>query len=111
MNNSKVAPIISKATLINKTNTTQSASITPSTSGFHFKPYTIASSSTNAKSNTSTNANASKVTGKDEKKKDVKKIEGIEKKKEEKLKQKAEKAAKKVQLIFSVHPKYYLFLI
>ncbi|KAL7051188.1 hypothetical protein ACKWTF_004377 [Chironomus riparius] len=84
INNSKVAPIISKATLINKTNVTQSASITPSTSGFHFKPYTIASS-TNSKSSTS--ANASKATSKDDKKKDLKK--------EEKLKQKAEKAAKK----------------
>lgn len=85
LNNSKVAPIISKATLINKTSM-QTASITPSkTSGFQFKPYTVASSST-------ANANATK----DDKKKDLKKTEGSEKKKEEKLKQKAEKAAKKV---------------
>jgi hypothetical protein len=92
MNNSKVAPIISKATLINKTNTAQSASITPSTSGFHFKPYTIASAG--SKSN-STSANASKA-GKDDKKKDVKKNESVEKKKAEKAakaKAKKEKAS------------------
>jgi hypothetical protein len=94
MSNSKVAPIISKATLISKTNT-QSASLTPSTTaGFHFKPYTV-SSSTNSKGTPSA---SSKSSGKDDKKKDIKKAENVDKKKEEKIKQKAEKAAKKVNI-------------
>lgn len=99
INNSKVAPIVSNATLIDKTSM-QTASITPSrSSGFQFKPYTVASSS-------STSATASsKGLGKDDKKK-----ENVEKKKEEKLKQKAEKAAKKVSFYSKLIFVFIIFL-
>lgn len=84
MNNSKVAPIISKATLINKSNT-QAASVKPSALGF--KPYTVSSAPSSIKSSV-----ANSVLSKDNKKSDSKKTE-------EKLKQKAEKEAKKVNKI------------
>lgn len=79
MNNSKVAPIGSKATLISKSNT-QPASVKSPALGF--KPYTVSlgpSSSSALKTSSS---------------KDIKKSESV--KNEEKLKQKAEKEAKKV---------------
>lgn len=86
MNNSKVAPIISKATLINKSNT-QPASVKPSALGF--KPYTVSSTPSTSKSSGCTPKTANSASSKDNKKND-------NKKNEEKLKQKAEKEAKKV---------------
>lgn len=87
MSTSKVAPIISKATLITKTNT-QPARVTPSALGF--KPYTVSSAPSSSKSSTLTSKPANNVSSKDNKKSENKKIE-------EKLKQKADKEAKKVK--------------
>lgn len=84
MNNSKVAPIISKATLISKSNT-QAASVKPSALGF--KPYTVSSVPSASKASVAASKPANLVLLKDSKKN------------EEKLKQKAEKEAKKVNKI------------
>lgn len=86
MSSSKVAPIISKATLITKTNT-QPARVTPSALGF--KPYTVSSAPSTSKSSAPASKPANNVSSKDNKKNENKKVE-------EKLKQKAEKEAKKV---------------
>lgn len=88
MSNSKVAPIISKATLISKSNT-QPASVKPSASSLGFKPYTVSSAPGTSKSSVSATKPANTVSSKDNKKSE-------NKKNEEKLKQKAEKEAKKV---------------
>lgn len=81
LNNSKVAPIISKATLISKTNSSQAASVKPSSSSLGFKPYTISPGTLKTTSLISKagSSNFSKDNRKNE----------------EKLKQKAEKEAKK----------------
>lgn len=89
MNNSKVAPIILKATLISKSNT-QAASVKPSALGF--KPYTVSSAPSTSKSLVAASKPSNSVLLKDNKKSDSKKNE-------EKLKQKAEKEAKKVNKI------------
>lgn len=86
MNNSKVAPIISKATLISKSNA-QPANVKPSALGF--KPYTVSSAPSSSKSAVATAKPANSVSSKDNKKID-------NKKNEERLRQKAEKEAKKV---------------
>lgn len=86
MNNSKVAPIISKATLISKSNT-QPAGVKPPALGF--KPYTVSSAPSTSKPSAATSKPTNSVASKDNKKSDNKKSE-------EKLKQKAEKEAKKV---------------
>ncbi|CAO1310987.1 unnamed protein product [Diamesa tonsa] len=96
--NSKVAPIISKATIMTKTNTS-ATSIKPSTSNFQgFKPYVV-TSTPNSKTNQSSSKSSvvpQSASSKMEEKKDNKKNESLEKKKrEEKLKQKADKEAKK----------------
>lgn len=87
LNNSKVAPIISKATLISKSNT-QPASVKPSSSSLGFKPYTVSSTPSTSKSSNATSKPTNSAASKDDKKNDTKKNE-------EKLKQKAEKEAKK----------------
>lgn len=89
MNNSKVAPIISKATLISKSNT-QPASVKPSSLGF--KPYTVSSAPSTSKSSAAASKPTNLVSSKDNKKNDNKKSE-------DKLKQKADKEAKKVNRI------------
>lgn len=89
MNNSKVAPIISKATLISKSNI-QPASVKPSSLGF--KPYTVSSAPSTSKSSTAALKPTNQVSSKDNKKND-------NKKNDEKLKQKADKEAKKVNKI------------
>lgn len=85
INNSKVAPIISKATLISKSNLSQAASVKlqPSSSSLGFKPYTVSSALNTSKSSSTTQKIASSTPSKDNKKND------------EKLRQKAEKEAKK----------------
>lgn len=83
MNNSKVAPIISKATLISKSNLSQAASVKPSSSSLGFKPYTVSSALNTSKSSSTTQKIVSSTPSKDNKKND------------EKLRQKAEKEAKK----------------
>lgn len=80
---SKVAPIIAKATLINKSNTSQPAQVKPSSSSLGFKPYTVSSSGTSSKISSTTQKTVNSAPLKDNKKN------------EEKLRQKAEKEAKK----------------
>jgi len=98
LNNSKVAPIISKATLISNKSSTQPASIKPSMSGF--KPYTVSSAPITSKSSVSAakpSASSSASSSKDDKRDNKKGESADKKKKEEKMKLKAEKEAKKVK--------------
>lgn len=94
MSNSKVAPIISKSTLINKSNLSQAACVKPSSSSLGFKPYTVSSAPNSSKSLSST---TQKTVNTDNKKNDEKlrqKAEKEAKKEEKKLQKEAEKLAK-----------------